>query len=136
MKITKLFPTLAAGFMAATLTLAALADDTNEVTLTGMMVCGKCKLHITKTCQNVLQVENDGTNMNYFLSQNQVSKDFHSNICTTDGEKATVTGTVKEKHGLGWPHFSSTNWSVHVLDLISRSHATSTHTASPTHAEI
>jgi hypothetical protein len=99
MKITKLFPTLAAGFMAATLTLAALADDTNEVTLTGMMVCGKCKLHITKKCQNVLQVENDGTNMNYFLSQNQVSKDFHSNICMNDGEKTTVTGTVKVKHG-------------------------------------
>lgn len=99
MKKTKLFLTLAAGFLAATLGLAALADDTNEVTLTGMMVCGKCKLHITSKCQNVLQVENDGTNMNYFLTQNQVSKDFHSNICTTDGEKATVTGTVKEKHG-------------------------------------
>jgi len=99
MKNAKLFLTLAAGFVAATLTLAALADDTNEVTLTGMMVCAKCKLHISKTCQNVLQVENDGTNINYFLTQNQVSKDFHSNICQNDGEKATVTGTVKEKKG-------------------------------------
>ncbi|HEY1788246.1 MAG TPA: DUF6370 family protein [Verrucomicrobiae bacterium] len=99
MKNTKLLLTLAAGFVAGTLTLAALADDTNEVTLTGMMVCGKCKLHVTKSCQNVLQVENDGTNMNYFLTQNKVSKDFHSNICENDGEKATVTGTVKEKHG-------------------------------------
>lgn len=100
MKKSKLFLTLAAGIMAATLGLAALADDNNnEVTLTGMMVCGKCKLHVTKSCQNVLQVQNDGTNVNYFLTQNQVSKDFHSNICTTDGEKATVTGTVKEKHG-------------------------------------
>ena len=99
MKKSKTFLTFAAGFIAATLGLAALAADTNEVTLTGMMVCGKCKLHITKECQNVLQVENDGTNMNYFLTQNKVSKDFHSNICTTDGEKATVTGTVKEKHG-------------------------------------
>ena len=33
---------------------AALADDTNEVTLTGMMVCGKCKLHITKAAQAVV----------------------------------------------------------------------------------
>jgi DNA/RNA endonuclease YhcR with UshA esterase domain len=98
MKKTK-FLTLAAGIVAGMLALAALADDTNEVTMTGMMVCGKCKLHITSKCQNVLQVENDGTNVNYFLTQNQVSKDFHSNICTTDGEKATVTGTVKEKHG-------------------------------------
>jgi len=99
MKKSKTFLTLAAGFLAATLALAALADDTNQVTLTGMMVCGKCKLHITKACQNVLQVENDGTNINYFLTQNQVSKDFHSNICQNDGEKATVTGTVKEKDG-------------------------------------
>ena len=99
MKKFNLFLTLAAGFVAATLTLAALADDTNEVTMTGMMVCGKCKLHITKSCQNVLQVESNGTNINYFLVQNKVSKDFHPNICTTDGEKATVTGTVKEKHG-------------------------------------
>jgi hypothetical protein len=99
MKKFNLFLTLAAGFVAATLTLAALADDTNQVTLSGMMVCGKCKLHITKECQNVLQVENDGTNVNYFLVQNQVSKDFHSNICGNDGEKATVTGTVKVKDG-------------------------------------
>ena len=99
MKKFNLFLTLAAGFVAATLTLAALADDTNQVTLTGMMVCGKCKLHITKQCQNVLQVENDGTNLNYFLVQNKVSKDFHPTICTTDGEKTTVTGTVKVKHG-------------------------------------
>ena len=99
MNKSKKFLTLAAGFVAATLTLAALADDANEVTLTGMMVCGKCKLHVTKSCQNVLQVEQNGTNVDYFLTQNQVSKDFHSNICTTDGEKATVTGTVKEKHG-------------------------------------
>ena len=99
MKKFNLFLTLAAGFLAATLTLAALADDTNVVTLTGLMVCGKCKLHITKTCQNVLQVESNGTNINYFLVQNKVSKDFHPNICANDGEKATVTGTVKEKHG-------------------------------------
>jgi hypothetical protein len=63
------------------------------------MVCAKCKLHITKSCQNVLQVEQSGTNVNYFLIQNQVSKDFHDNICGNDGEKATVTGTVEEKDG-------------------------------------
>lgn len=99
MKKSKLFLTLATGFMAATLGMAALADSTNEVTVTGMMVCGKCKLHITKSCLNVLQVESNGTNINYFLTQNQVSKDFHSNICQNDGEKATVTGIVREKHG-------------------------------------
>ena len=50
-------------------------------------------------CQNVLQVTEDGTTNNYFLVENKVSTDFHPNICTTDGEKATVTGTVEEKDG-------------------------------------
>ncbi len=99
MKKFKLLSLFTVGILAATFALRVLADDTNLVTLTGMMVCGKCKLHITKKCQNVLQVENDGTNINYFLTQNKVSTDFHSNICQNDGEKATVTGTVQEKHG-------------------------------------
>ena len=95
MKKTKLL----VGFVAATLTLAVLADDSKDVTLTGTMVCGKCKLHVTKKCQNVLEVPTDGTNVDYFLTQNDVSKDFHPNICTTSGEKVTVTGSVKKKHG-------------------------------------
>ncbi len=77
----------------------ALAADKSEVTLTGMMVCGKCKLHETKECQNVLQVQKDGKTVNYYLDENKVSKDFHDNICQNDGEKATVTGTVSEKDG-------------------------------------
>lgn len=99
MKTFKLLLILAAGFFVAASAQRALADDTNQVTLTGLMVCGKCKLHITKECQNVLQVEQDGKTVNYFLVMNQVSKDFHDNICGTDGEKTTVTGTVEEKDG-------------------------------------
>ncbi|HUE37018.1 MAG TPA: DUF6370 family protein [Candidatus Acidoferrum sp.] len=98
MKKIKLLLTLAIGLFITSLTTSALADDT-QVTLTGMLVCGKCTLHITKECQNVLQVQQDGKTVNYFLAQNKLSKDFHSNICTTSGEQATVTGTVKEKHG-------------------------------------
>lgn len=52
MRKSKTFHTFAAEFFTATLGLAAPADDTNEVTLTGMMVCGKCKRHITKVRQN------------------------------------------------------------------------------------
>jgi Family of unknown function (DUF6370) len=91
---------LAAGlFLAASVPRLAAADAKSQVTITGTMVCGKCKLHITKECQNVLQVEKDGQTVNYFLTQNKVSKDFHHNICQNDGEKVTVTGTVKEKDG-------------------------------------
>lgn len=93
MKRMNLFCMLAVGVLGASVALA------EEVTLTGTMVCGKCKLHVTKECQNVLEVPNGGTNIDYFLTQNKVSKDFHDTICTTDGEQVTVTGKVKAKHG-------------------------------------
>ncbi|MDE3066769.1 MAG: hypothetical protein KGJ60_04370 [Verrucomicrobiota bacterium] len=97
---SKLFLTLAAGlFLAATAPRLAAADAGQQTTLTGTMVCGKCKLHITKQCQDVLQVEKDGKTVNYYLSMNKVAKDFHSNICQTDGEKVTVTGKVKKEGG-------------------------------------
>ncbi len=81
------------------LRLAQRPIKSSEVTMSGMMVCGNCKLHQTKECQNVLQVQQDGQTVNYFLAQNDVSKDFHDNICKNDGEQATVTGTVEEKDG-------------------------------------
>jgi len=91
---------LTAVLIASALTLTALADDsTSPVTLSGLLVCGKCKLHVTSECQNVLQVDKDGKTVNYFLDQNGTSKDFHDNVCTSDGEKVTVTGTVSEKDG-------------------------------------
>jgi Family of unknown function (DUF6370) len=100
MKQIKLWPVLAAGLVAIALTGCKTADDDKEVTMTGTMVCAKCKLHEAKDCQNVLQVSDpSGNTVNYYLEQNKVSKDFHSNICMNDGEKATVTGTVEEKDG-------------------------------------
>jgi hypothetical protein len=54
-------------------------------------------MHQADECQNVLQVEKDGKTVNYYLNQNHVSKDFHSNICQNDGEKVIVTGKVEEK---------------------------------------
>ena len=74
MKRSKWFLTLAAGLLAATFTARVLAADSSDVTLTGMMVCGKCKLHETAECQNVLQVEKDGKTVNYYLTQNKVSQ--------------------------------------------------------------
>lgn len=79
--------------------LTTFADDDKDTTMTGTMVCAKCKLHLTDKCQNVLQVDKDGKTENYFLTQNKVSKKFHDEICTTDGEKVTVTGTVEDKDG-------------------------------------
>ena len=99
MKISKLWFMFAAGLLAVALVSCATSRSGNEVTMTGLMVCGKCKLHITKECQNVLQVQENGKTVNYFLVMNKVSTDFHPQICDNDGMETTVTGTVEEKDG-------------------------------------
>ncbi|MGD0251593.1 MAG: hypothetical protein ABSC01_02730 [Verrucomicrobiota bacterium] len=97
----KFISTLAAGILLAGLTTRVLAADSasKDVTITGTMVCAKCVLHETKTCQNVVQVSQDGKTVNYYLKQNDVSKAAHDPICGGSSEKVTVTGTVKEKSG-------------------------------------
>ena len=99
MKKLKFTLALLAGLAIAGAAMTALAGDSKETTITGNMVFGKCTLHITDKCQNVVQVM-DGTNtVNYFLKHNEVSKDAHGAVCHGDTEKVTVTGTVKEKDG-------------------------------------
>jgi hypothetical protein len=91
---------LAAGLMLAGYTLKAEdATEGKEITITGSMVCGKCTLHETKSCQNVVQVKQDGKTVNYYLKQNDVSKEAHDPICGGGAEQVTVTGTVVEKDG-------------------------------------
>ncbi len=99
MKQLKLTLALLVGLAFASATMTALADDAKETTITGNMVCGKCTLHETKTCQNVVQVMEDGKTVNYYLKQNAVSKKEHAAVCHGDTEKVTVTGTVAEKDG-------------------------------------
>ncbi len=97
---SKLILALVAGVMLASGTSRLLADDAGKaITITGNMVCGKCTLHETATCQNVVQVTQDGKTVNYYLIQNDVSKDAHGAVCHGDTEKVTVTGTVEEKDG-------------------------------------
>jgi hypothetical protein len=100
MKKTKLILALAAGLMLAFGTSRLLAGDAGKaITITGNMVCGKCTLHETEKCQNVVQVTQDGKTVNYYLIQNDTSKDAHEAVCHGDTEKVTVTGTVTEKDG-------------------------------------
>lgn len=96
MKKIKLMLALLAGLAIISATTALAAD---EISITGNMVCAKCTLHETDTCQNVVQVTEDGKTVNYYLKQNDISKAAHGAICHGDTEKVTVTGTVKEKDG-------------------------------------
>jgi hypothetical protein len=93
--------TVAAGLLLAGTTLRLFAEEnaSKETTITGSMVCAKCTLHEAKSCQNVVQVSQDGKTVNYYLTQNDVSKAAHGAICGGSSEKVTVTGTVKEKDG-------------------------------------
>ena len=88
-----------AGLMLAGSTARLPAAEAKEVTLTGSMVCGKCTLHETKSCQNVVQVQQDGKTVKYYLAENDTSKASHQAVCGGDAEKVIVTGTVVEKDG-------------------------------------
>ena len=75
------------------------ADQPKEKTITGEAMCAKCKLKEGDKCQTVIQVENkNGKKVNYYLTENDVSKAFHENVCK-EAKKVTATGTVKKVEG-------------------------------------
>jgi len=100
MKKLKLTIALLAGIALAGLTTTAFAaDKAKETTITGTALCAKCALHTADKCQTVLKATVDGKEVIYTLT-GKAAKAFHKDICAkADGEKVTVTGTVKEKDG-------------------------------------
>ena len=82
--------------VAALFTGIALAAD--PVTITGEGKCGKCSLSETPTCQNVIEVEEAGKTVKYYLAKNKTSNDYHGTVCKKT-VKTTATGTVEEKDG-------------------------------------
>jgi len=94
-----LIPAAACGlFILALATPAYAADKEKETTIKGEAKCAKCSLKEADKCQNVIEVEKDGKKVKYYLVQNDVSKQFHKNVCT-ETKKATATGTDKEVDG-------------------------------------
>ena len=89
-----------AALVVAGLTMAftskAFAADAK--TLTGEGKCAKCALKETKECQNTITVKDGGKSVTYYLVQNDVSKEFHGNICKGP-KQVKATGTVKEVDG-------------------------------------
>jgi hypothetical protein len=82
----------------ATPSFAAEKGKGKEITLTGEAKCAKCALKETDKCQNVIQVEKNGKTTTYYLTENDVSKGFHENVCH-ETKKVTATGTVKTVAG-------------------------------------
>jgi hypothetical protein len=91
-----------AGLLFVALATPTFAQDDKskdkEVTLKGEAKCGKCALKETDSCQNVIETKEDGKTVKYYLAKNDVSKEFHSNVCK-ETKKVTAKGTVKEVDG-------------------------------------
>ena len=68
------------------------------ITISGKGCCAKCCLKETDACQNAVTVEKDGKKTVYYLVQNDVSKEFHGNICK-EIKEVTATGTCKKLDG-------------------------------------
>ena len=75
------------------------AEKPKDKTITGEAKCAKCMLKETDKCQTVIQVEGkNGKTVKYYVTDNDVSKAFHENVCT-EAKKVTATGTVKKVEG-------------------------------------
>ena len=92
-----LFVVIVAALFATGSVFAAEAK-TKEVTLVGKGQCAKCALHQADDCQNTITVSENGKDQLYYLAANNVSEDFHTQICKGP-KQIKVTGTVKETEG-------------------------------------
>jgi hypothetical protein len=88
---------LALGILFAALALPAFAAD-KEVTVTGEGKCAKCSMHEGDKCQTVIQTQENGKTVTYYLAKNKVSDNFHDTVCK-EPQKVTATGKVKESDG-------------------------------------
>jgi hypothetical protein len=98
MKTLKFTIAMLASLALAGLTTTAFAAD-KETIITGTALCAKCALHTADKCATVVKATVDGKEATYYLTGKE-AKAFHEKICSkAEGEKVTVTGTVKEKDG-------------------------------------
>jgi RecG-like helicase len=89
---------LAALVAGITMAFTPKASAADAKTLTCEGKCGKCALKETKECQNTVTVKEGDKSVIYYLVQNDVSKEFHDNICKGT-KKVKAVGTVKEVDG-------------------------------------
>ena len=98
--IKLLIASLFTAFVAVAAEKEAKKDAAKEVTLTGWGQCAKCALGLTPACQTAIVVTENGKEETFFLSQNAISQDFHSSVCSGQMQiKVTglVTGPVGER---------------------------------------
>lgn len=98
-KLSIFMMSVAALLVLAVATPAIAAEKAKERTIKGEAKCAMCMLKETDKCQTVIQTENkQGKTVTYYLAANDVSKEFHANVCK-EAKKVTATGTVKKVNG-------------------------------------
>jgi hypothetical protein len=97
MKTPLAIATVAVALLLAVATARAVVAGEN-LTVTGEGKCAKCALKAADKCQNVIQAEKDGAMVDYYLADNEVSKQFHAKLCK-ETKRVTATGMVKEHEG-------------------------------------
>ncbi len=78
-------------------TSSALAKD-KAVTLKGDAKCAMCQLHEGSACQTVIQTQNHGKTETYYVVNNDISKNFHEDVCHHT-QKVVAKGTVHTENG-------------------------------------
>jgi hypothetical protein len=82
--------------VALLLALPALAESGGkEITIKGEGQCAKCSLKEGDKCQNVVVTEKNGKKTTYYLADNDVSKNFHAEVCKAP-KAVSVTGVCKK----------------------------------------
>lgn len=84
-------------------TVLSASGKPKEITIHGEALCGQGKLPWGAKCPHVIQVIDGDKTMNYYLMPNDVSKNFHTDVCK-QGKTVTATGWLNE--GLGRLEFT------------------------------
>ena len=76
--------------------------ETKTTALEGKLVCTKCTLDETKTCEHAVKVKDGDKEITYYLvkSTEKDFKAYHGKVCPAGSDLAVkVTGVVSEKDG-------------------------------------
>ena len=98
MKINTVLAGVAGTLLLALATSTTALGAGKEITLQGEAKCAKCSLHEADKCQTVIQTKEDGKTVTYWVTQNDVAKNFHKEVCT-DAKKVKAIGKVEEVDG-------------------------------------
>lgn len=77
-----------------------------KTTIKGLGMCAKCELGETARCQNAVKIVKDGKEWIYLFADNDLSKDFHKNICASTANIIAVGDLLSKENGR--PIFTAT----------------------------